>query len=356
MARAGVSSRESVSLTIRYIPMSQDLTRRPTAGSLSPAARTAVAAGMPESTRRAYRENVKHFEDWCAVTGRRGLPTDGTTLTEYATHVAYGCGWTPVSVERARWAVLKWHSLAEVPPPSTAGLVSVLKGYREALAEAESPKAEPRKAAAASRESLVSMLATLDRSTPAGKRDAAIILLGFGIGGRRSEIASLSIGSLNFQERGVQVKVYRKKTRKMDNPVVQYRPDRNVCPVRAALAWIEALAAAGRPSGPLFVRIDRHGHLGHQVTRNGVPIGDPAGRMTGQAVADVVHRCAISAGLTGKWTGHSLRRGLATSMHQAKAERSLIERQGGWEKGSRAVSGYIDDADRWLIDVLEGVL
>jgi site-specific recombinase XerD len=324
--------------------------------ALSPAAKAAVAAGTPDTTRRAYNEDVNHFKAWCAETGNPGLPTTGTVLTEYATYLIEARGWAPVSIERARWAILKWHSLAEFPPPSTAGLVSALKGYRESLAKAESPKAEPQKAAAASRETLVSMLATLDRSTPAGMRDAAIILLGFGIGGRRSEIAGLSIGSLNFQERGVQVKVYRKKTRKMDNPVVQYRSDKAVCPVRAALAWIEVLAANGRSPGPLFVRINRHGHLGHQITRNGAPIGDPAGRMTGQAVGDVIHRCAISAGLAGKWTGHSLRRGLATSMHQAGAERSLIERQGGWEKGSRAVSGYIDDADRWLVDVLEGVL
>jgi site-specific recombinase XerD len=327
-----------------------------TPARLSPAARAAVAAGMPESTRRAYTEDIKRFAAWCAEHGRGGLPTDGTTLTEYATHVAYDCGWTPVSIERARWAIVKWHSLAEVPPPSTDGLVGVLKGYREALAKSKSPKAKPRKATPASRSSLVAMLATLDRSTAAGKRNAAIILLGFAIAGRRGEIASLDIGDLDFQDRGLQVSVYRQKTRKMDDPVVQYRPDRAVCPVHAVAEWTGALGTAGPTAGPLFVRIDRHGRIGHQLTRGGVPIGDSDGRMTGQAVADVIHRSAISAGLSGRWSGHSLRRGLATSMHQAGAERRQIERQGGWEAGSRAVSGYIEDADRWLFDVLEGVL
>jgi site-specific recombinase XerD len=327
-----------------------------TPARLSPAAHAAVAAGMPESTRRAYTEDIKRFAAWCAEHGHGGLPTDGTTLTEYATYAAYTCGWTPVSIERARWAILKWHSLAEVPPPSTDGLVGVLKGYRESLAKSKSPKAKPRKATPASRSSLVAMLAILDRSTAAGKRNAAIVLLGFAIAGRRGEIASLDIGELDFQDRGIQVSVYRQKTRKMDDPVVQYRPDKNVCPVRAVAEWIEVLAAAGRAEGPLFVRIDRHGRIGHQVVRDGVPIGDSGGRMTGQAIADVIHRCAISAGLGGKWSGHSLRRGLATAMHQAGAERRSIERQGGWEAGSRAVSGYIEDADRWLIDVLDGVL
>lgn len=342
--------------------MNDELARRPPVapdrggGGLSPAARAAVAAGMPETTRRAYRENVKLFEDWCAETGRDGLPTDGGVLTEYATFRAYISGWAPGSVESARWAIVKWHSLAGHPPPSTEGLVSVLKGYRAHLAQTKDPKASPRKATAASRKMLVSMLAALDRSTPAGKRDAAIILLGFAIGGRRSEIASLDVGDLDFQERGLQVSVYRKKTRRLDDPVVQYRPDKAICPVQAALAWTSVLAANGRTSGPLFVRINRHGHLAHQLTRDGVPIGDPGGRMTGQAVADVIRRCAITAGLSGRWSGHSLRRGLATSMRQAGADRRLIERQGGWEAGSRAVSGYIEDADRWLYDVLDGVL
>jgi site-specific recombinase XerD len=311
---------------------------------------------MPESTRRAYRGDVKRFSAWCAETGRPGLPTDGTTLTEYATHIANDLGWAPVSIERARWAILKWHSLAEVPPPSTDGLVGVLKGYRARLAKAKSPKARPRKATPANRSALVAMLGTLDRSTLAGKRNAAIILLGFAVAARRGEIAGLDIGDLTFEERGLQVSVYRQKTRRLDDPVVQYRPDKTACPVEAVQEWTEALAAHGRAGGPLFVRISRHGQLANPLTRHGVPIGDSGGRMTGQAVAEVIRRCAITAGLSGRWSGHSLRRGLATSMHAAGAERRAIERQGGWEAGSRAVSGYIEDADRWLHDVLDGVL
>ncbi len=37
-------------------------------------------------------------------------------------------------------------------------------------------------------------------------------------------------------------------------------------------------------------------------------------------------------------------------------ERRLIERQGGWAAGSRAVSAYIEDSERWLYDALEGLL
>lgn len=328
----------------------------PGAVGLSPAARAAVAAGMPASTRRAYTEDIRHFGEWCAAAGHGGLPTSGTVLAEYATHLAYGLGRAPVSIERARWAILKWHSLAEVPAPGTAGLVAVLKGYREHLAQSKSPKARPRKASAATKDAITAMLATLDRSAPAGQRDAALILVGFGVGARRSEIAALDIGDLDFADLGMQVSVYRKKTRKMDDPVIRYRADAAVCPVKAAESWLGTLAANGRTSGPLFVRISRHGHLANPIIRGGAPIGSGDGRMTGQAAGSVIRRAAISAGLSGRWSGHSLRRGLATSMHQAGAARRDIERQGGWSADSRAVAGYIDDADRWLYDVLDGVL
>lgn len=323
---------------------------------LSDVARQAVAAGMPASTRRAYQHDIARFSDWCQDTGRGGLPTTGTILTEYATHLAYELGWTPAAIERSRWAILKWHKLAEQPTPSTEGLKAVLKGYRAHLAKAKDPKARPRKASPAGRDSLQAMLDTLDRETPIGARDAALLLVGFGIAGRRGEIASLDIGSLNIEDRGMQVEVYREKVRKMDDPVVKYRSDPALCPVRAAQAWIRILAEHGRAAGPLFVRINRHGQLAPPITRDGVPIGAPGGRLSGQAVAIVIRRCALAAGLGGRWSGHSVRRGYATEARRAGVDRRLIERQGGWTADSKAVTGYFEDADRWLEDVLEGVL
>jgi integrase len=231
-----------------------------------------------------------------------------------------------------------------------------MKGYRDHLAKAKSPKAVPRKASAAGRGMISAMLATLDWATPIGQRDAAIILGGFSIGGRRGEIASLDIGDITFHAKGMQVQVYRQKSRVMDDPVVMYRPDPVLCPVRAIETWTATLAAKGRITGPLFVRVNQHGHIAHPVMRDGQPIGDPDGRMIGQAIADVIRRAALAAGLGGRWSGHSLRRGLATEMRLVGMDRRLIERQGGWTAGSTAVSGYIDDADRWLWDVLEGVL
>lgn len=324
-------------------------------GGLTPEARAAFEAGIPANSKRVYRDTIERYRKWCADTGLGDLPATAVHLTEYATHMK-NRGLSPGTIEGARWAIIKWHQLAGCEPPETAGLIAVLNGYRESLAEADSPKANPRKAQAAELNSLTAVLAAIDRAALAGQRDAAIILVGFGIGGRRSEIASLNIGSLDIRGDGMQIRVYRKKVKKTDDPVIKRRTLAAQCPVAAAEKWIASLAAHGRTSGPLFTRVDRWGNLAGPIVRNGREIGDPSGRMTGQAVGDVIRQRALAGGISGQWSGHSLRRGLATGMAKAGIDRRLIERQGGWKANSPAVSGYIDDAERWMYDALEGVL
>ena len=125
------------------------------------------------------------------------------------------------------------------------------------------------------------------------------------------------------------------------------------CPVRTAQAWLAALADHDRSSGPLFVRIDRHGGLGRTPTGR----GSADGRLTGQAVALIVARTATAAGLDPKaaWSGHSLRRGFATETYRTGADPLRIARAGGWKDGSATLLGYIDDVDRWQANPLAGV-
>ncbi|MET8162267.1 tyrosine-type recombinase/integrase [Sphaerisporangium sp. NPDC005289] len=93
------------------------------------------------------------------------------------------------------------------------------------------------------------------------------------------------------------------------------------------------------------MRIDEHGRVAAPMTRAGRPIGDPDGRMTPEAIADVVARIAAAAGLEGRWTGHSLRRGFATAARRAGANLERIGRHGGWADGSRALLGYLEEGD-----------
>lgn len=329
--------------------------------SLSDAARAAVLAGIPASTRRAYAGDWSTFTAWCAERGRVPLPATAETVTEYVTHLTLtpsaktGRPLAPSSIERALAAIRTMHNAADVAPPQTKAARKVLSGHRERLALAKDPAALTRKAAPAVPDALRKLLATLDRSTLAGKRDAALLLLGYATAARVSELSGLDIADVVETEDGLLVTIYRQKIKRHTESAVPYGKDPATCPVRAVRALLAAMAEHGRTFGPLLVRITRHGRIAPPLTRYGRPIGDPAGRMSTDAIADVIARAADSAGLTGQWSGHSLRRGFATAARRGGASLERIGRHGGWADGSKALLGYLEEADKWTENPVMGL-
>ncbi|MFJ4924078.1 site-specific integrase [Streptomyces sp. NPDC088736] len=326
---------------------------------LSDAARDALSAGTADSTRRAYRTDWAQFTAWCAG-GRRALPASPETVVEYVTHLTVtprprtGRPYGPSSIERAIAAIRTAHAAANVPVPSCKGARIVLRGYRDQLARAKDPAARPRRADPLLPAQLRALLATLDRSTLQGRRDAALLLLGFACAGRVSELAALDLGDVVETDNGLEAAVYRRKLKAFTDTAIPYGANPATCPVRAVRALREAMAEAGRTEGPLFVRVDRHGRIAPPMYRHGRPIGDPAGRITPEAAADVVERAAAVAGLEGRWTGHSLRRGFATAARKAGHDVVRVGRHGGWADGSKALLGYFEDADRWADNPVAG--
>lgn len=324
-----------------------------TTPALSGAAREALAAGTADSTRRAYSSDWTEFTAWCSTNGRPPLPASPETIVEYVAALTTlprprtGRPYSPSSIERAIAAIRTAHSAANVSPPSTKGARIVLRGYRDRLARAKDPAAKTRKAQPAVPTALRAMLDTLDRDTLMGKRDAALLLLGFATAARVSELAALDLADVPETDNGIEASVYRRKVKAFSDTAVPFGSNPSTCPVRAVRALREALAEAGRTEGPLFVRVDRHGRIAPPMFRRGVPIGDPAGRLTAQAAAQVVERAAEAAGLEGQWSGHSLRRGFATAARKAGHDLVRIGRHGGWADGSKALLGYFEDSDKW---------
>ncbi|QFZ74000.1 tyrosine-type recombinase/integrase [Streptomyces fagopyri] len=320
---------------------------------LSGAAREALAAGTADSTRRAYSSDWSEFTTWCATNGRPPLPASPETVVEYVAALTTtprprtGRPYSPSSIERAIAAIRTAHTAADVAPPSTKGARIILRGYRDRLARAKDPAAKTRKAQPAVPTALRAMLDTLDRDTLQGKRDAALLLLGFATAARVSELVALDLADVPETDNGIEASVYRRKVKAFSDTAVPFGSNPSTCPVRAVRALREALAEAGRTEGPLFVRIDRHGRIAPPMFRHGVPIGDPAGRLTAQAAAQVIERAAEVAGLEGQWSGHSLRRGFATAARKAGHDLVRIGRHGGWADGSKALLGYFEDSDRW---------
>jgi integrase len=199
------------------------------------------------------------------------------------------------------------------------------------------------------------MLATLDRDTLIGKRDAALLLLGYACAARVSELTALDQADVIETDDGLLVTIYRRKLKRHDECAVPYGSNPATCPVCATRTLLGALADAQRTEGPLFVRIDRHGRVAPTMTRHGQPIGDSTGRITPTAASAVVTRAAMLAGFEGKWTGHSLRRGFATAARRAGHTLERIGRHGGWADGSRALLGYMEEGDRWERNLVSGL-
>ncbi|MGJ6963595.1 site-specific integrase [Streptosporangium sp. G11] len=328
---------------------------------LSAAAQEAVAAGMPASTLRAYTKDWNAFAAWCASTGRIALPATPETVAEYVTHLTTaisprtGKPLGPASIDRALASITTWHGFNDKTPPQTKGARRVLAGYKAKLAMTHSAQAKTRKAEPAVPDALRSMLATLDRSILAGMRNAALLLLGYATAARISELVALNLDDVRETEDGLLVNVYRSKVKMFTETAVPYGKLPSTCPVRAVRALLVAMAAAERTSGPLFVRVDRHGKIAAPMTRGGRPIGDLEGRMTPKAAADVVTNVAEAAGLEGSWTGHSLRRGFATAARRDGASLERIGRHGGWKDGSTALLGYLEEGDRWTNNPVAGL-
>jgi integrase len=150
------------------------------------------------------------------------------------------------------------------------------------------------------------LLLVLDATADALKdiRDRALLLIGFAGALRRSELVALDVGDIEHVRQGIVLTLRRSKTdqdsegRKIGIPFGRTR----WCPVAALDTWLAASVIA---EGAIFRPLDRHGHIRDT-------------RLSGEAVSLVVREKVAAGGLDpARYSGHSLRAGLATSAAQA---------------------------------------
>ncbi|MFF6844676.1 integrase [Streptomyces tanashiensis] len=314
-----------------------------------------IEAGIADSTDKAYKRDFAEYTAWCATTGRRPLPAAPQTVSHYISHltrtprVRTGRPYSPSTLDRIIASIRTMHSAAGVQPPETKGARKVVDGYRRRLSEADAGQARASKTSPAVPSVLRKALSVVDRTTLKGQRDAAILLLGFACAARAVELTLLNVESVTEPEEvrgiGIRVRIYRKKIKAWQPVTVKYGQAPETCPVLAVRTYLTSLAAEGHTSGPLFLRIDRWGYLAPPIYRGGVQVGDPDGRLTTDAISDVVELSMAAVGMSGRWRSHSLRRGFATAALMAKADPIHTSRHGGWADGSKAFQGYVEEAD-----------
>ncbi len=175
-----------------------------------------------------------------------------------------------------------------------------------------------------------SMVTQLNRETAKGSRDAAVLLLGFATGLRRSDLAAFELADMQFVSEGLIVPVGRQKREKNDQRgvgrkiAVFHGSHQVTCPIGALQRWLDF---RGRVAGPLFMRVSRSGRM--------------LDRIRAQSIADIVKAAAEGIGLDPKrYGGHSLRAGKVTGCSAAGVADSAIMQRSG-HKSVQRMSHYI---------------
>jgi integrase len=305
--------------------------------------RERIADAVPPATERAYARQLTRYTDWCAQHGRTAFPGTEQTLAEFVSHLC-DLDLGKASIEQAIAAIRTAHRLQGYPHrPDTAAARMVLRSHTRTQARAGR---RTKQAPPIILDTLRAMIAATDSATLLGLRDRALLVLGFALMGRRSELAALDISDVTETADGLEVLIRMSKT---DQDAVGEivaiprgtHPDTD--PVRVLHAWLAALAEHGVEAGRLLRSVNRWGQLSDSISEDGI----------NKAVRAAAERAGLPNPQT--YSAHSLRAGGATAAYKAGAPISQITRHGRWADGSPTVNRYIRAADRWSDNAMRGV-
>lgn len=321
-----------------------------------------IRKGVPENTWLAYRKQLIMFGDWCAQEGRTAAPVSEATMLSYLDHLRG----LPMPGSRPRaladgtrqrfrpapsttwiwWSAVKFiHGIGTPPIPwEPAKKMSLaMAGYETEMAELGwTPKSAPR----AYPDDVRAMVDRCDRDTPTGKRDAAILLLGWHTCARAADLANYRIRDAVRTPKGLDMVLRKSKTLKpgKTRTTAVRRNENNPqrCPVLAYMEWLEwlGLQKEADPTWAIFRPIDRY-HRRVRVASRG-----PGYFMDSTSITQVVQKYALLAGLSEDLTMHSLRRGYATWLRELGHDPLSIARAFGWAPGG-SINVYLEDAERW---------
>jgi integrase len=293
------------------------------------------------NTDRAYARWWGMALNWCASEGRTALPMTAETVAEFIGHLKRsvspktGKPYSPASLDQALSAIRTAHFRAgfEGQPQSRAAR-DIIKVHRQDRAR---DGWRPRRAKPITLDVLRLLLAQCDTESLSGRRDAAILILGYGLMGRRSELAACTIDQVTVTDEWVTVFIPISKTdtnaqgEDVDVPR-GIAPDIDAGSIVGS--YLEALAGHGITCGHLLRSVDKWGNVG-------------AG-MTAATVNDIVKKLAADANLTDaeRTTAHGLRAGAPTDAAERGVPIPFIAEHGRWSKNSTQVLTYVRPADR----------
>jgi len=287
------------------------------------------------STRKAYASDWHIFEEWCANRSHPSLPASAEVVATFISSEAKD-GRAVSTITRRLAAISRKHRDAGLDTPTgTEGVKETLRGIRN------DNGVKPTQKSPITADLVRELVRLCDTDTLKGKRDRAILLLGFAGAFRRSELVALKISDLEETKEGFIVHLRRSKMdqagRGTSKAIVR---GTLFCPVRAVSEWIAAAGLEGED--PLFCRVRKFGRI-------------VAGSLSDRAIAELVKFYADKAGLEGDFSGHSLRSGFITSAADSGKDIFAIMDISG-HSNVQTVRQYVRRRDAFKNNAGEGLL
>ena len=260
-------------------------------------------AEKADATRTAYRSDFAVFTAWCRARSLVWLPAATDTVAAFLAAQATA-GAKASTIGRKAAAIRYAHKLAGHEPPTNSEAVkAVVRGIRRTIGTA--PVRKQAATAALVTAALVTEMLTHCPTTLRGRRDSALLALGFSGAFRRSELVALTVSDLVEGVDGYRITIRHSKTdQEGAGQEIAVPRGCRIEPVKLVQAWLQA---AGISEGFVF----------RSVAKGGRVLAEP---LSGHSAAAIVKRYAKLAGLDASaFAGHSLRAGFLTSAAESGA-------------------------------------
>lgn len=283
-------------------------------------------AAHSENTLRGYAVDWRSWTRWAEANACRALPADAGDVAVYVAYRARAS--SPATLRRGLAAIAAAHRAAGAGDPTKDGRVkAVLRGILRSRGTAT------RRKSPLVVEAMRHVLATCAYDVR-GRRDRALLLIGWGAALRRSELVALDWADCEIADEGLIVRVRRSKVDQLGRGVaigIPHAKDPRHDAVRALLDWQQVFLG---DRGAVFRPVTRSGYILER-------------RLGAREVARVVKRVASRAGLQGDYSGHSLRAGFATAAAAAGASERAIMAQTRHQSVT-VMRQYIRPASIWI--------
>ena len=280
-------------------------------------------ASLSENTKKSFVWDLNHYKRWGGT-----LPATIRGLATYLSH--YAVTLKASSLQKRLNSIRLWHRINRLPDPADCIEIKQLMAGIKRVHLTKTKKANP-----LTFEQLVLIHDLLSKSDKLiDLRNLTLLMIGFFGAFRRSELIAIQFEELIFTDDGLSIFIPRSKTDQTgegQNVAIPYGTDK-ICPIRTLKKW---LMLAEIDAGPVFIQVRRGGNCQDEG-------------IAAQNVSDILKELALMVGLDDfdGFSGHSLRRGFATTASRLGSSIPSIMRQGRWTNPS-SVMGYIEEANQF---------